>query len=139
MSLLFIDVDYFKHVNDTFGHAIGDEALKLLANTLKTHVRSTDIVSRLGGEEFCILVANTNEAAAYALAEKLRGYFEANTFEVKDYVIRYTLSIGIVTYEGSSAKSEAIEDLLADADQACYMAKDLGRNCVVVSDRLHQA
>lgn len=138
LSLLFIDVDHFKRVNDTYGHAIGDEVLKLLAITLKTHVRSTDIVARLGGEEFCILVANTNETAAYTLAEKLRSYFEVNTFEVKGCIVSYTLSIGIETYDGRVAKSEGIEDLLAGADQACYKAKDLGRNCVVISDMFEQ-
>jgi len=141
LSLLYIDIDYFKKINDTFGHAVGDKALKHLANTLKEHVRNTDIIARLGGEEFCILAPNTTLVAATKLAEKLRNYFESTEFIIDDCTIRFTLSIGVTSYEPvlvptvDEAAKVDIEMLLIAADKACYQAKQLGRNHVIAADQ----
>ncbi len=135
-SLLFIDIDYFKHVNDTYGHSVGDEALKAMAATLKKHVRSTDLVARLGGEEFCILAPNTNLEDAFIIAEKLRSYFETYTFMVNNHTLQYTLSIGVASV---GSNTSGIDDLLAKADEACYIAKGKGRNCVVASENVLSA
>ncbi len=128
LSLLFIDLDYFKLVNDTYGHMVGDDVLRCVANVLRNSVRSTDLVARLGGEEFCVLLPNTHLDAAILLAEKLRAYFDAHACSVGDEQIRCTISVGVATYTWDNNGS--FEDLLAKADQACYQAKDNGRNCV---------
>lgn len=133
LSLLFMDIDYFKQVNDLYGHAVGDEAIRYLGETLKNHVRNTDLIARMGGEEFCILVPGTNPLTAYQLAEKLRLYFEGNLFKVKDVTLRYTLSIGVATYFVDDHPDMTIDKLLDAADRACYQAKGLGRNCVVMA------
>jgi diguanylate cyclase (GGDEF)-like protein len=125
LSLLFIDCDFFKTINDTYGHGVGDKILKRAAAVLKTHVRGTDIVTRLGGEEFCILAPNTSLESAGILAEKLRSYFESAIFEVDGETIQFTISIGVSTY---SAEVDGIDGLLVQADKACYRAKDEGRN-----------
>lgn len=139
ISLLFIDIDFFKNINDTYGHSIGDMALKYLADILKHHVRSTDIVARLGGEEFCILAPNTTQESAFILAEKLRSICEQNQFMIDYFTLRFTLSIGVTCYDpqmdtkdlANANANVNIETLLIAADKACYQAKDLGRNRVV--------
>lgn len=137
ISLLFIDIDFFKNINDTYGHSIGDKALKYLADILKTHVRNTDIVARLGGEEFCILAPNTTFDSAFILAEKLRNVCEQNQFMIDYFTLRFTLSIGVTCYNPQNDTGENtntninIETLLIAADKACYQAKELGRNRVV--------
>lgn len=127
LSLLFIDLDYFKCVNDTYGHIVGDDVLNFVANMLRTNVRSTDLIARLGGEEFCILLPDTNAEASVQLAEKLRAYFDEHSCLVDDEQIRCTISVGAATYTSDMC---SFEELLAKADQACYQAKDNGRNCV---------
>lgn len=127
LSLLFIDLDYFKRVNDTYGHMAGDDVLRCVAKMLRSNVRSTDLVARLGGEEFCVLLPNTNIDAAIQLAEKLRTYFDAHSCPVGDEQIRCTISVGVATYTSDKG---SFEDLLSKADQACYQAKENGRNCV---------
>ncbi|PKM56259.1 MAG: hypothetical protein CVV00_01045 [Firmicutes bacterium HGW-Firmicutes-5] len=130
LSLLFIDIDFFKSINDTFGHRIGDEVLKYIGVTLKNHVRSMDIVARLGGEEFCILAPNTSLQSVNQLAEKLRLFFETNVYQLEDKKVQFTISVGVATYSDSI---EGIEELLIAADTACYIAKNQGRNNVVSS------
>lgn len=127
LSLLFIDLDYFKHVNDTYGHMVGDDVLRCVAKMFRSSVRSTDLVVRLGGEEFCVLLPNTHLDAAIQLAEKLRICFDAHACIVSDKQIRCTISIGVATY---TSDNKSFEDLLNKADQACYLAKENGRNCV---------
>jgi len=85
LSLLFIDLDYFKRVNDTYGHMVGDEVLRCVTAVLRSSVRSTDLVARLGGEEFCVILPNTHLDAAIQLAEKLRAYFDTHAWIVNTY------------------------------------------------------
>lgn len=130
LSMIFLDVDYFKQINDTFGHAVGDEALKYLTANITSHIRSTDMIARLGGEEFCILAVNTDQTAACLLAEKIRVFFENQTLVVKGRNVHFTISFGVASYTTGKG---TIEDLLSDADKACYQAKALGRNRVVAN------
>jgi len=131
LSLLYIDIDFFKSINDTLGHQIGDEVLVYIGKTLKNQVRSVDIVARLGGEEFCVLAPNTSVKSAHLLAEKLRLFFETNIYSLEDKKVRFTISVGVATYIQAVG---SIEELLVAADTACYHAKKQGRNNVVSSE-----
>jgi len=131
LSLLYIDIDFFKRINDTYGHRIGDEVIKYIGMILKNQIRNMDVVARLGGEEFCILVPNTSLQSASHLAEKLRRFFETNIYHLEDKKIQFTISVGVATY---SEGVGSIEELLIAADTACYLAKKKGRNSVALSD-----
>lgn len=130
LSLAMIDIDYFKPFNDEYGHRLGNEFLKKLAETLKGQVRAVDIVCRYGGEEFVVILPNTSRKAE-EVAERMRLAVAAMDFPVnKDgKVERKTISIGVATYP-----TDAEDDLqLIDrADEALYMAKKSGRNLVVI-------
>ena len=130
LSLIFLDVDYFKDVNDTYGHSTGDEALVFLTKSIKKLIRSTDLIARLGGEEFCILAPNTDLASACVLAEKLRIFFETNGVIINQKKIQFTISLGVSSYLTDGTD---LESILNAADKACYQAKALGRNRVVSS------
>ncbi|PKM67627.1 MAG: hypothetical protein CVU95_05975 [Firmicutes bacterium HGW-Firmicutes-2] len=131
LSLLYIDIDFFKSINDSFGHRIGDEVLLYIGMTLKSQVRNMDVVARLGGEEFCVLAPNTSLQSANLLAEKLRRFFETNIYQQEEKKVHFTISVGVATYTEDIG---SIEDLLVAADAACYQAKNQGRNSVVTSD-----
>ncbi|PKM56494.1 MAG: hypothetical protein CVU98_10935 [Firmicutes bacterium HGW-Firmicutes-3] len=131
LSLLYIDIDFFKNINDRFGHRFGDEVLIYIGMTLKSQVRNMDVVARLGGEEFCVLAPNTSLQSANQLAEKLRRFFETNVYQYKDKKVHFTISVGVTTYTDGIG---SIEDLLVAADTACYLAKNQGRNSVVSTD-----
>lgn len=129
VSALMFDLDHFKSVNDRFGHGIGDEALQLFAATASASLRTTDIVGRLGGEEFAALIPGSAADARIA-AERVRQAFAAAGVTVADCTLNATVSVGI-----ASAKSGAdIAMLLAAADVALYRAKANGRNRVEISD-----
>lgn len=126
-ALLMIDVDHFKHVNDTFGHQAGDEVLRVLCDLIVASVRSSDQLFRVGGEEFCLLVTLTDEGEARMLAEKLHRVVRTHQFE---RVGEITVSIGIAHFrEGDSQES-----IYARADEAMYEAKRRGRNCTVLNE-----
>ena len=125
VSLLAFDLDKFKSINDRFGHAVGDDALKVFAAIASTNVRATDVVGRLGGEEFaCIIPGNTEEAAI--VAERLRAAFQAAGIVIAGQEIGATVSIGVA----SAIPPVAIDSLLVRADAALYRAKHNGRNRV---------
>lgn len=124
-SVLMLDIDRFKSINDTYGHRKGDEVLKILGSILKKSTRCTDIVGRYGGEEFVVLLKNTNEDEAMKIAEKIRVEVENTTVPGIEYPI--TISIGVSRYpDHSQFKDELVEK----ADQALYFAKESGRNRV---------
>ncbi len=123
-SLIMFDIDWFKKINDTYGHQAGDEVLKELSNLTKEIVRSTDIVSRWGGEEFLILCMETDLDTAKNLAQRLREATENYQFSVGKKV---TISIGVEEFDGD----ESIDELLKNVDNKLYRAKDSGRNCVM--------
>jgi diguanylate cyclase len=130
LSLLFLDVDHFKKINDTFGHGSGDIILKDLATILLNTCRIYDIVSRNGGEEFSVLLLNCPTTRAFEVAERIRKNIEANKFHISDKIsINITISIGISTYPNIT---NSIGDLLEHADTALYEAKRTGKNKVVL-------
>lgn len=124
-SIVLLDIDKFKSVNDTYGHQVGDSLLQEIAKLLKTNVRFEDAVGRWGGEEFLILLPNSNSEDARLLAEKLRGVIEAEDFA---YVGSRTASFGVATYHQNDDK----KSMTARADEALYLAKENGRNRVEV-------
>jgi len=131
LSMLIIDIDDFKKLNDTYGHAAGDEFLKQLARILKESVRDTDLLARYGGEEFVIITPGTELEGATILAEKLRMKVGETSFIVDDSMRprRVTISIGVAQYGGSRT------ELFTAADAALYRAKTAGKNCVVHAER----
>lgn len=125
LSILLMDIDYFKKVNDRYGHQTGDYVLQTLAQILKEHIRNSDILGRYGGEEFMIICPQTNEQEALLLAEKLRKGVE--TFEFNE-VKKITISVGVAEVKiGCDA-----EETVKKADKALYKAKEQGRNCCVI-------
>ena len=125
---VMIDLDYFKNINDQHGHAAGDEAIVLMSELLSGHIRPGDIICRYGGEEFCVLLPNTDEPTAYTWTEQLRQTVAATTLCVRGKTIRLTASFGI------AARNAAIfrqEDLVRKADDSLRAAKLAGRNRVV--------
>jgi diguanylate cyclase (GGDEF)-like protein len=129
VSLLLVDVDHFKGINDRFGHASGDEALRRLARAGERCIRSTDIFGRLGGDEFAILLLKTEAGDAVELAERLRSTFDAIEIDTDLGTAEFTVSIGVAsrTDEGS------IDELMNRADRSLYRAKNAGRDRVDAS------
>jgi diguanylate cyclase (GGDEF)-like protein/PAS domain S-box-containing protein len=126
-ALLYLDLDQFKVVNDTFGHSAGDTLLRQLAELVHTNIRSTDLLARLGGDEFGILLERCNEERALEVAEKIRGSVEGYRFEWQDSFTTIRCSIGVVMVTSDNAD---VAGLMSSADVACYSAKDMGRNQV---------
>ena len=129
LSLLLLDADHFKRVNDEHGHAAGDEALRMLAAAMLGVVRAEDLVARYGGEEFCVLARSTDEPAAMVLADRLRATIARLEIPSSDpeRAIHISVSVGIVTVAGESAAIDGAT-LLSSADGALYEAKNAGRN-----------
>jgi two-component system cell cycle response regulator len=126
LSLLMLDIDHFKVVNDNYGHQAGDTVLRKLAETIKDIVRPADHVFRYGGEEFSVLAPETDTEGALALAERIRETVAATIFHVAaDTVIHITISIGVTTGDEPTVTTE---ELIAQADKALYQAKASGRN-----------
>lgn len=133
LSILMLDIDNFKQVNDVYGHQVGDEALIVVANALKKVVhRTTDFIARYGGEEFAVILPNTDVAGAYLVAESLRKNIEQQKIEAEGHVFSVTLSIGLMGDE-PSIKNNSADVWLREADAALYIAKNEGRNRVVIA------
>ncbi|WP_102693287.1 sensor domain-containing diguanylate cyclase [Rummeliibacillus pycnus] len=135
-SLLMIDIDYFKQYNDTYGHLEGDKCLTLVATTLKEHVREKDIVCRVGGEEFCVILPKTNKKDAITLANTLRQTVEQlNISHVSSTISPFiTISIGVATISKNKFTKISGKELFSQADQALYKAKKSGKNKVIFYD-----
>ena len=130
LALLLLDADYFKSVNDQFGHDIGDQVLIKLAKIMIGECRRTDIVCRYGGEEFVILLPDANEKIAFNRAEKIRLRYQK---EVSEFLkTPSTISIGIAMWDKNL---ETLEEFTKAADKAMYQAKENGRNQVVIYDK----
>ncbi|HEX7547124.1 MAG TPA: sensor domain-containing diguanylate cyclase [Gemmatimonadaceae bacterium] len=128
-ALVIADVDHFKNVNDTHGHQAGDKVLKSIAQIMRELVRTTDVCARIGGEEFCVILPQTEQRGALELAERLRTSVEASVARFQDRDIKVTVSLGVATYRaGGGALKRA--QLFESADRALYQAKGEGRNCV---------
>jgi len=126
-AVLLIDLDHFKSINDRFGHALGDRVLEIFTQAACQSVRSTDLLGRLGGEEFAAVLTDTSRDKASAVAERIRMAFAQAAKEVDGYPVGATLSIGVAHCEGAALD---VQELLAQSDQALYFAKEHGRNRV---------
>ena len=127
LSLVLIDADHFKRINDTFGHAVGDAVLRHLAAGLSATFRAIDLVARLGGEEFVVMLPGCDEAAATTVARRLCDSIAAHALAVEGVTVHYTVSVGVATMD---ADVESVEALIERADRAMYAAKAAGRNRV---------
>ncbi|MEW5727355.1 MAG: sensor domain-containing diguanylate cyclase [Pseudomonadota bacterium] len=128
LSVIMLDIDHFKRINDTHGHAVGDEALKALVATIQAALREMDVLGRLGGEEFSVLLPETGLPGAVEVAERLRAAIAAIRLPVPgDGLLSFTSSLGVAARDGHGRD---IEELLARADQALYRAKQGGRDLV---------
>jgi len=127
-TLLLIDIDFFKNINDEYGHLIGDSVLRYLAKQLLAETKGKDFIARIGGEEFVILLPQTHHDNALRVAENLREKVEKNLLKVKNYhkPLSLTISIGVSTYQ----QTDSIDKLFDRADKALYAAKNNGRNKV---------
>ncbi|MBW2397393.1 MAG: GGDEF domain-containing protein [Deltaproteobacteria bacterium] len=134
LSIVFLDLDRFKLVNDRHGHLVGSGALRQLAQVLLQCVRTVDTVARYGGDEFTIILVDTEEDVARQIAERIRQAVEATSFEATDGVtLRLTCSVGIAAYPAHGTRPE---ELLDAADKAMYRAKSNGRNKVCSASEL---
>jgi two-component system, cell cycle response regulator len=129
LSLLMIDVDHFKRINDTYGHMAGDLVLKSIGAYLLQHLRLENIACRYGGEEFAIILRNVSGDLAEHIAERLRQAMEAEKIIYRTTPIQITISIGIATFDTNNF--ETIEDFIRKADEHLYEAKQMGRNRTV--------
>lgn len=133
LSLMILDADHFKAVNDHYGHPAGDAVLVAIAEQAQACVRETDLVARYGGEEFAIIMPDSDGDMAIKIAERLRTTIEATQVDYEGTIIQRTVSIGIATTHGeATAQMESEDMLLVQADQALYQAKESGRNSVVL-------
>jgi diguanylate cyclase (GGDEF)-like protein len=131
LAVLMLDIDYFKDVNDRFGHAAGDDVLRHLTQVVREHLREDALLARYGGEEFTVLLPVRTRAEAQAVAERLREVIELTPCETRLGSIRVTVSIGVSFHQPSTT----LEQDLARADTCLYEAKHSGRNRVVTGDR----
>jgi len=131
LTILLLDIDHFKQVNDTFGHGVGDEVLIKFYQACKAAARASDVVARIGGEEFVIILPNTNKENAFQFAELLRKKIQKLDIVVAEKNIKLTVSIGVSLWQKTLFSSPKV--FIADADKLLYQAKTQGRNKVVTS------
>ncbi len=130
LSLLMLDADHFKQVNDRYGHLAGDRALRFIAEVIRRGLRESDVAGRYGGEEFSIALPHTSREGAVRVAERIRGLCSASPILIENDKVRLTVSIGVSSLDRSHDNLEA---LIAAADEALYAAKRAGRNRVMVA------
>jgi diguanylate cyclase (GGDEF)-like protein len=124
-ALIMFDIDHFKNINDTYGHIKGDEVLKSMTEIIKEHLRVSDVFARTGGEEFMIILPNTNITLATEIAQRIRACVEKYNFNLQSNI---TISIGVVTHKDNDTH----QSILKRVDNALYAAKESGRNSVIV-------
>jgi diguanylate cyclase len=124
-SLVMFDIDHFKNINDSYGHPAGDEVIRQVALTTLSNLRLTDIAGRYGGEEFTVILSNTDEKSAVVFCERIRKHIEALEVTYEDQIIRFTISLGVSQALESTA---SYTDWISQADQALYISKQDGRN-----------
>src|SRR5262249_29217286 len=132
-SVVLVDVDHFKSVNDTHGHPAGDRVLQGVARILRQQARDTDIVARYGGEEFAIVMPQTDARGAKVIAERIRECVGSSPFSTEQGPLRVTVSLGLATYPVDGTEKQQLIDL---ADQALYQAKRQGRNRSLMAGQL---
>lgn len=131
LSLLMMDIDHFKSINDTYGHRAGDRALKLVVKVMKSVMREGDILCRYGGEEFMAILPGADCDNAQEVAERIRRRISDTHLEHGDQIIPITISIGMASWPEHQVENE--QQLIERADQTLYMAKESGRNRVVLA------
>ena len=131
LALVYLDIDHFKQINDRFGHEIGDQALRHFATVLSQRLRATDLLCRLGGEEFAALLPNTTAAQAAGVAEELRECLASTPLYVRGTAMQMTLSAGVASL---GQDGERLDELMNAADRRTYAAKRAGRNQVVSNE-----
>jgi diguanylate cyclase (GGDEF)-like protein len=131
ISLIIFDIDFFKHINDAYGHQCGDYILKGIASTIHKSIRSGDVLARYGGEEFCCLLPETDMEAATVLAERFRKKIAQKIYRYHGNRIKVTISLGVATLDEEISTPELF---LRKADERLYQAKHAGRNCVVSNE-----
>jgi diguanylate cyclase (GGDEF)-like protein len=130
LSLLIVDIDHFKNVNDAYGHLTGDQVLRVITTRMKGELRGSDQLARYGGEEFAVILPNTSTPGAENVGERLRRSISAFPIWVESLSIEITVSVGVATYPD---QANTPQDLISRADQAMYQAKAHGRNCIYIS------
>jgi diguanylate cyclase (GGDEF)-like protein len=133
-SFLMVDIDHFKGYNDRYGHLVGDAILKEVARAIKENIRQIDLVGRYGGEEFSVILTETDRGGAEFAAERIRQAIEQKNIRVYDETLQATISIGIAIFPDNATDPG---ELIEKADQALYQAKQAGRNRVCVYTRTH--
>ena len=128
-TVVMVDIDHFKKVNDCYGHPFGDKVLREVAGILRKAVRSVDLAARYGGEEFALVLEGADERGGLQMAERIRQEIEKMVFHNENGPVRITLSLGLAVYPDHGADKG---QLISRADQAMYRAKDQGRNRVVL-------
>ena len=128
-TIAMIDIDHFKNVNDTYGHDVGDIAIKELVRLITENIKGSDVVARFGGEEFCVLLKNIDKSSAVEIFVRLRLKVANNVININNNKIQYTISTGL-TFNCD----EGVEEMLNQADMALYNAKNSGRNRVEISE-----
>lgn len=131
-TLLMCDIDHFKRVNDTYGHAAGDAVIQHVAAAVKKNLRSTDVAGRYGGEEFAVLLLDTTVDQAMFFAERLRKNVEAMAVEYNQQILKVTVSIGVAEYR---EEMDEYRDWIEAADKALYQSKAAGRNCITKAEK----
>ncbi len=132
LSFFMVDIDHFKRYNDKYGHLVGDSALQEVAEILKNSVRRVDLVCRYGGEEFALILPQTDKEGGLQVAERIRWAAENHSFKAYDKISKVTVSIGVATFPDDANQ---MGELIERADKAMYRAKQLGRNRVVAYKR----
>jgi diguanylate cyclase (GGDEF)-like protein len=133
VALLFIDLDHFKQINDSYGHLAGDACLHAIVAPIQAELRQSDVIGRYGGEEFIVILSSASAAAAHPIAERIRERVAAIRVEGFGPPIRLTCSIGVAASDTLGVWGK---NLIARADEAVYAAKRSGRNCVQMAEAL---
>jgi len=128
LALIMIDIDFFKKVNDTYGHPAGDEVIKVTADRIEENLRAGDVLCRYGGEEFAVIIRDCNKGNLLYLAERIREIFDGRAIKYNDKMMKVTVSMGIAISSDENIADP--EDLIAEADKNLYRAKKDGRNCI---------
>lgn len=134
ISLVMLDIDYFKSINDTYGHPFGDAVLRRVGKILNLNLRASDIAVRYGGEEFAVILPNTDIEQAYYVTDKIRQVLGAAKFTYNDEPVKVTISAGVTSF--NIDKDHSSDDLILRADKNLYMAKEMGRNRVYTDREL---